>query len=474
MWLRRFEELFSGIAAKQARASAWEDQALVRFRELTEDQRLTLGSPRFNNRRPFFPHRAYYLPTAGPDALFLASRMCGVRQPGRLWEILLYARGPILETLPDELFFDKDLIWHQQHLGIKGHVAFAYLAFKNGDLYGLNYVSDLVQRISRRRAYKTRIEAKFKSWPDLLLNAILNFAVEHNVSKFYSPRSHWVMRHTDRYRPKVGAELFERVYDRAVARNYAAAHTRNWWVIDVAANSGRLMPLALKEESYRRPKTICICHDIERGLGHTGNEAGFGRYADGVAPQHLQRMLSIEREKGVRATYSVTGILLDEVRGDIEDHGHCIAFHSYDHVVDREQLARCRRADYRIRGYRPPQSELTTELRDENLSYHNFDWLAIAASKIGASVPVFQNGVVKIPILFDDYDLYRRRLSYRSWEQEALSKIETAPFAAFGLHDCYADYWLDNYREFLDKLRVFGEFQTLDEVTSSMILASAT
>jgi hypothetical protein len=440
---------------------------------MTDDDRITLLEHHFNGKHPFFPHRASYIPKAGPDALQLASRMCGILQPGRLWEILLYAHGPILDTFPDELFFDKDVIWHQQHFGVKGHIAYACIALKDRTLYGLNYVSDLVQRISRRRNYKTRVENRFKSWSDLLLNAILNFAIEHKVSKFCSPRSDWVIQHTDPSRPRVGSELFERVYDRAVIRNYLATPTRNWWVIDVPANSGRVIRLPLKEKSQYRPKTICICHDIERGLGHTGSEASFGRYAASVAPQHLQRMLAVERERGVRATYNVVGSILNEVRSEIERHGHCIAFHSYDHVIRGSQLPGCRRVDYRIRGYRPPQSKLTIELRDRNLTYHNFDWLTIAASQIGTSVPVSQNGIVKLPILFDDYDLHERHMSYQSWEQEALSKIETTPFAALGLHDCYASYWLDSYAEFLDKLKALGELKTMDEVASSMILASA-
>jgi hypothetical protein len=445
----------------------------VRFREIADDNRITLPEHHYNSERSWFPHRAYYIPKAGPDALLLASRMCGIRKPSRLWEILLYANGPLLDAFPDELFFDRDLVWHQQHFGVKGHIAYACLALKDSTLYGLNYVSDLVQRISRRRNYKTHVENKFKSWPDLLLNAILNFAIEHKVSKFYSPRSHWVIQHADPSRPEVGPELFERVYDRAVLRNYLATQRCNWWVIDVPANSSRVIPLALKEQSQRRPKTICICHDIERGLGHSGSEARFGQDVARVAPQYLQRMLAVEQEREIRATYNVVGSILDEVRFEIERHGHCIAFHSYDHIIRRRQLRRCRRVDYRIRGYRPAQSKLTIELRDRNLVYRNFDWLAIVASRIGTSVPIFQNGVVKIPILFDDYDLYKRGISYHSWEQEALSKIQAASFAAFGLHDCYAGYWLDSYSEFLDKLKALGEFKTMDEVASSMILASA-
>ena len=40
------------------------------------------------------------------------------------------------------------------------------------------------------------------------------------------------------------------------------------------------------------------------------------------------------------------------------------------------QLPRCREVDYRIKGYRPPRSQITPELSDRNLLFHNFEWLA--------------------------------------------------------------------------------------------------
>jgi hypothetical protein len=76
--------------------------------------------------------------------------MCGRSSLDGHVELLLFADPAEIEQLPREIFFDDDLIWHRQQLGKTGHVAFAYL-FRDGDnLYGLNYVSDLVQRIRRR------------------------------------------------------------------------------------------------------------------------------------------------------------------------------------------------------------------------------------------------------------------------------------------------------------------------------------
>ena len=57
-------------------------------------------------------------------------------------------------------------------------------------------------------------------------------------------------------------------------------------------------------------------------------------------------MLRIENELGVKATYNVVGSCMNEVRATIEGDGHCIAFHSYDHKINTDQLPNCREVDY--------------------------------------------------------------------------------------------------------------------------------
>jgi hypothetical protein len=54
-------------------------------------------------------------------------------------------------------------------------------------MFGMVYISDLVQRISRQRQHKTRIENMFKGWSRLLINTLLVFAIEHGVQSFFSP-----------------------------------------------------------------------------------------------------------------------------------------------------------------------------------------------------------------------------------------------------------------------------------------------
>jgi hypothetical protein len=215
-----------------------------------------------------------------------------------------------------------------------------------------------------------------------------------------------------------------------------------------------------------------LCHDIEKGLGHIGVDPHFAAAADETSLRHLDEMLGIEREMGIKATYNVVGCLFNEVRERIERDGHCIAFHSYNHNTHENQLEQCRQVDYRVKGYRPPQSKITPELRDENLCYHNFEWLANSAYSLGLRYPVMRSRIVKIPILFDDFELYRSKLEYRKWEQEAIDKITQNDFVAFSLHDCYAKFWLPHYRSFLKKIGEIGKLQTLNEISSDMILSN--
>ena len=210
-------------------------------------------------------------------------------------------------------------------------------------------------------------------------------------------------------------------------------------------------------------------------------------------------MLKAERELGIKATYNVVGSILPDVRSRIELDGHALGFHSYDHPVSEvpnvrqrlwkkltnrsssngsaahsvDQLGKCRDVDYRIKGYRPPQSRITSDLADSKLLFHNFEWLASSAYSLNIQAPLMQNRIVRLPILFDDFDMYHLQLDYKAWEAMALSHIERNDFVAFSLHDCYGQYWLPHYKRFLEKISSLGTFKTLDEVAADVTLESA-
>lgn len=416
------------------------------------------------------------LPKGGPDGLKLARQMCGQHVgPDQLWELVLYALPPVLDEFPAELFVDDEVVWHQQQFGLPGQVATASVIAQGNDLYVATLVSDVVQRIGWRRDLKTRIEKRFKGWSRLCLNAVLDFARDRGASRVFVARADWARQHTDGTRD-VQRAMFERVYDGTVGAPFCTTSHENWWVLDVRENAATVVPPVVVRLPLGDEPQVFVCHDVERGWGHFSDTAVAARM-DAEAPAHLDRMLDLEADAGVRATYCLLGILMSELAARVRSGRHAIAFHSFDHAAAEEpgghdQLRQCRDVDYRIKGYRPAQSRLTGELTDDRLAFHNFEWLASSRHSLQADVARLANGIVRIPILFDDFDLYKGT-AYESWEASALRELANAPVAAFSLHDCYGDAWLGRYRALLAKLADLGAFRTLDDLAADVLLRSA-
>ncbi len=426
--------------------------------------------------RYFFPHELRFLPRPGSDGFKVAQRMYCLREPGAGVELILHAAPSLWREFPEELFFDRDIIWHQQHLGLPGHVAVAALTLVGDRLYTTVRFSDLVQRISRRRALKTRIESVFRGWDYMLLNGILHFAQQQGVREVWFPDADLALENTDRRRnPQRG--LFERVYQSHLER-WRPHRSGRAWVVDVRAVGHRIVAPQLREEACSLGPTVCICHDTERGYGFRGIDEEFADRADRDAPPVLEVLLNMEARARVRTTYSIVGCFLSEIRAAVEAGGHSVAFHSYDHTREGDQLRRCREVDYRIPGYRAPQSRLTDALAEEHLAFHNFEWLASSRSSFGFALPRVERGVAKLPIRTDDHPMHTGALGYPAWEAQILAAVQESlasspPYLAFGLHDCYAPHWLDRYPELLARLADTATLRTLDEVANWLMRSAA-
>jgi peptidoglycan/xylan/chitin deacetylase (PgdA/CDA1 family) len=416
-----------------------------------------------------FPHTIRFLPKAGPDGYKLAGRMVGQVEPDELWEIVVHADPSVLTELPADVFFDDDVVWHQQQFGLPGQVATANVVLRGDTAWSMVHISDLVQRIGRRRELKTRVENRFRGWHDMLLNGLLAFAAGRGVARIRLARASLAMENTDPRR-SVRPELFERVYDRDPNRLYRVDADGDWWVLDVERNRDRLVEPLRERTAVDLGRVVCLCHDLERGLGHEPGSGPPEQDWDGV----LHRMLEVERTHGLRATYNVVGTLLGEVRPPIAAGGHCVAFHSFDHRLDDlGQLDACRRLDYRLKGYRPPRSVITEELGDERLLFHNFEWLSSSASSLGFGEPVMRRGLVRVPVQFDDHPVFTGRVRIEDWERSALATVAARDVTVFTLHDCYAHLWLDRYDAFLERVLPLATFLTIDELAAELTLAAA-
>ena len=442
--------------------------------------------------RDVFAHRVLLVPKAGPDGAKLAARM-GLRiRPDDHWQVVLHALPEALAGIPDDVWFDDDIVWHRQHLGLPGQIASASLFVDGTTMYSAAHQSDVVQRISRRRHLKTRIEKRFHGWDRMLLNALVALAAEKGMRALCVPTAATAMSHTDQARA-VGPELFDRIYDRHVHDRFSARPDGGWWRIDVDANRERFVSVPVGTEPLTVERTVCVCHDIEAGHGHRDVDPDFAAAADRAAPQNLCRMLEVEQSRDVRATYNVLGVVWPDVHSKVRGAGHALGFHSFDHALgpprrgavrrrlglDRAerrtglaQLSRCRGLDGQVRGYRPPRSRLGPETDEARLAWFSFEWLASSTSSLGFATPQLEHGIVKLPIDRDDFTLHRGG-GYEDWQDAVVSSAAETEVYAVSLHDCYADTWLPRYSELLGRLVDIGTLRTLDDVADDVLRANA-
>jgi hypothetical protein len=416
--------------------------------------------------REYFRHSAAIIRKQYPDSFLLLERrgVPGLELlAGEFFQINLYSNE--LSGFPDDLFTDRQVNWHNQQLGQKGLIAAAGLYVQGDSLTITVMQSDLCQQLYRHSDFKqrckTQIEKRFGYWYRMLFNAILDFAVDRGVRSVRCPTARSICAFT---RKRIRPELFEKVYDwPSLKYNCLKIADRDfeYWVVPLPENADRLVRLCEAAPLAQRGSatSICIFHDTEENVDtHVSPEA---------CRRSLTAMLEIEKQMGVQSSYNVLGMLFDGKQDEIRSSnpGHSLAFHSFNHdLADETQLTRCRDVDLQVRGYRPPQSRLTAELTDYQLSYLNFEWLACGRRGFRASSCFVQNGIVKIPISIDDYPLSTSELGYQEWEHRLLRSARESSFFAFGLHDCYAACWLDAYPELLADLAKIGTFVSADQI----------
>ena len=417
--------------------------------------------------RTAFPHWVLAVPKQYPD-LFSHLQSMGFSVEalgaGSFRQLNLYALD--LKNLAPELFTDLTINWHRQQLGIRGLVAVASLYLPgDGTMVVHPLQSDLCQQLFRRedfhQRWKSPINTRFGSWYKVIWNAVLDFALTHAIHTIRTPSAAAIVT---RCHHQLDPALFERIYD-GVALRYRCRKVEwlgaPWWELPVEENRDRVVGLEAGTDELRPlpARMVAVFHDIEENID-TEVSAEECRQALGT-------MLAAERAAGVATTYNVVGTLLGDKAPIISaaSSRHALGFHSYDHqVMDLNQLRRSREVNLKIRGYRPARSVLTPELTDYRLSYYNIEWLLNDVNGFARPEWYLENGLVKIPVHWDDYPLQVGRTSYAEWKAGLLRLVESQPFVAVGLHDCYARHWLADYPDLLAELQQRAELWTCDEI----------
>lgn len=423
--------------------------------------------------RNWFDHYVVTIAKQYPDTfLYLGWRKAPRRatEATAFRQINLYATE--LGGLPDELFTDKSVNWHQQQMGLKGLIASAGLYLDGvDDAFVMFLQSDLCQQLFRhaelRAQCRTQVDSRFGHWYQLLLNAVLDFCVDRGVKVLYSPTCGTILHFNVK---SVQAQLFSRVYDDAPRRfncDLCIAGGAEYWRIPIADNLARIARHSRKAPVNAPPPSgVCIFHDIEEDVDTDVSKGDCNRW--------FLDLLRMEREASVPATYSILGSLFKDKMPHLMAHGvRSLAFHSYDHNAHgTSQLPRLRKVDLQVRGYRPPQSRITSEITDYGLSFYNFEWLLSSARSLCSPHVHLENGIVKIPVHLDDYLLHTGRLTLEQWDEALFQLLDRVPLVVIGLHDCYASKWINSYDKLLERLQSRRRFLTCDQIADAAFLAS--
>src|SRR5438034_3985679 len=366
------------------------------------------------DQKAFFRHEVLTLSKAYPGTRSLLAQ-CLPMIPAEGAAVQLNLYSPELDEIHDPALSSQTLNWHQQQLGKPGLIAAAGAFSHGSELWVVLMQSDVLERLRDPGIVspktKDAIETRFGHWQLLLVNATLDFAVDQRLDTVFFPAAPLIQ--------SVGIEQLDaNAFDQLsnlVCQHYQCVKCGSagseYWRLDLQNNLGKIIRLeSVTAAVKRKGKVICIYHDIEEDADTC--------VPKGDCRRDLLRMLEIERASGVNATYNILGRLFAQKEPIVRNFGaHSLAFHTYDHdLQNMNQLPMSRRIDPRIKGYRPAQSIMTSELSDQALSFFDFEWLMSWEGSIGCTEPNLVSGIVRIPATTDDYFLHRGKRTYEQWE----------------------------------------------------------
>ena len=221
---------------------------------------------------------------------------------------------------------------------------------------------------------------------------------------------------------------------------------------------------------------ITIFHDYEGSYALPGKEE--------ASYYGVTRLLDLEKQYNIKATYNVVGRLFDdhpEIINRIIDEGHDLASHSFDHKVitdlskkqidiDIEQSKTIFRKLHReLQGFRAPQSRWSFALMRSMLD-NGLKW---SAENDKADFPyiIFKNGkneILRLPIKMDDWDYKEKKISPEQMRQKSEAKVKDIKgkrcYGAIGFHPWVQgedEERLFQYERFLSGLKTSNSIKIL-------------
>ena len=414
---------------------------------------------RGHDKKYFFPHKFYYLPKSGPDGIQAADFLLGNITSNHYVEVVLYALPPLLDKFPQDLFFDKKLVWHQQHYYLPGHIATADFVVFNNTIYLLTYLSDTVQRIACYPQYQSSIKRRFKGWLRCLINAVLNYAVENKINTIYSPRADFRIQFTDPDR-EVKLPFFQRIYDQTLLKTLNITKEGNWWRIDLDKNLDKIILANKVDETLENKKIISLSHDIDSAIDK----------------ETLNTIAQMEKDSGIKANYHIPIAPLNDLRQVVESQNHSCSFiaeNDFFHKESENALPKCRKIDYRVKGVKKSQYLQEGLLNDDSLKCHNFEWIVIPSSELNANSSTFEKGLIKIPIHIHQDAFGSKQQDFTRWEEAVHHHLKTNTLTVIDFPIDLVSDNLDAYKQLLREISQLGSVKTFDEISAEIFFRHA-
>lgn len=286
----------------------------------------------------------------------------------------------------------------------------------------------------------------------LLLNAVLDLALDDGYEKVYIPAS-----------PACDASDSGIPYGcvpKWFSANYVRIRAAAYWSLSVPVNDHlivRLPPSRPPQSCAPRRTSICVAHTW-RGPDVANGDV-FG--------STLQAILDDAKSEDASVTICLPANLYQRTQHLLVGTPHDIAFAGYDGSPARlGDIAKCRSLTTAVTGYRVPTDEWTPEMSDFGFSYNGFDWVLYRAAK-GADHARAGCAVAHLPVTMDDRPLISGAMSFEAWVASALVRSQQPENTVLilELSASSSAHWLPRYR---DCLRSLG---STAEVTSCSVIA---